>query len=51
MLLEYKIAAAKRHKAALKQLNKAKEQQKADESRIRDRKKEIRIHENTRTKA
>ncbi|KAL5267617.1 hypothetical protein ACHWQZ_G004605 [Mnemiopsis leidyi] len=50
MLLDFRVAAAKRHRAALRQLNKAKEQQRAEQLKIIERKKEIRIHENTRSK-
>ena len=50
MLEDYKTAAAKRHRAALKQLNEVKERQRAEETRLLELKKETRAQENTRTK-
>ncbi|XP_063685290.1 uncharacterized protein LOC134819324 [Bolinopsis microptera] len=50
LLEDYKTAAAKRHRAALKQLNEVKERQRAEETQLLELKKETRAQENTRTK-
>jgi hypothetical protein len=50
LLEEYKSAAAKRHRTALKHLNEAKEKQRKEEKKVRELKKKIRVEENTRTR-